>query len=125
MASSASALDRFDLDGGVVLAVSAAPPTGVLAGAVPIDQNFLPAALLDDRSGHLRAGDGWGADLEGVAVTDRQDLVERDLGAGLRIETVDADDLSDLDAMLFPARLDDCVHGRTPTREKSLRTIDG
>ena len=46
-----------------------------------------------------------------VAVGDEQDALERDRLAGLDVEQLDLELRADLDAVLLPAGLDDCVHG--------------
>ena len=61
----------------------------------------LTAAPLDDRA----------ADAGVVAVGDEQDAVEGDRLAGLDVEELDLELGADLDAILLPAGLDDCVHG--------------
>ena len=46
-----------------------------------------------------------------VAVGDEQDAIERDRLARLDVEQLDLELGADLDAVLLPAGLDDCVHG--------------
>ena len=53
---------------------------------------------------------------EVVAVGDEEDPIEGDVVAGLRLEQLDLELGADLDAVLLPAGLDDCVHG-------TLRTV--
>ena len=51
-----------------------------------------------------------------VAVGDEEHPVQRDGLAGLDVEQLDLELGADLDAVLLPAGLDDCVHGSSEER---------
>ena len=51
------------------------------------------------------------ADRRLIAIGDEQHAIDRDALAGLRLEQLDFELCPDLDAVLLPAGLDDCVHG--------------
>jgi hypothetical protein len=85
------------------------PATGL--GPVLERNQLLATDLADD----LRADRGVGhqrpPDRRRVAVGDEQDAIERDRLARLDVEQLDLELGADLDAVLLPAGLDDCVHG--------------
>src|SRR5439155_18703709 len=102
----------------------------------PKDRHFLAVALLDPASSlravlerddlvgpipanDLRLDGGVGDDRPGVrglvTVGDEQHAIERDRVAGSGLEQLDLELGPDLDAILLPAGLDDCVHGTLRT----------
>src|SRR5690606_29720992 len=97
-----------DLDFGVVLAMPL-PLHVVLAAAELDDPDLVGAAV-----GHDLGGDGGAAqrvaDLDAVAVAQHQDVVERDLVAGLGFELFDAERFALRHAVLLTAGDHYCVH---------------
>src|SRR5207344_1370404 len=80
-------------------------------GAVLEGDELRPAGLSDDLGADRRVLDDRAADRGGVAVGDEQDAIKGDRLAGLDVEELDLELGADLDAILLPAGLDDCVHG--------------
>ncbi len=68
---------------------------------------------------NIGAGDQGLTDGHALAAIDHQHLVERDLGAGLGIQLLDADDVVFGDFVLFSARADDCEHDLRPVPDNA------
>ena len=80
-------------------------------GPVLEGDDLVGAIVADDLGADDGPGDERAADRGLVAVGDEQDAVEGDRLAGLGVEKLDLELRADLDAVLLPAGLDDCVHG--------------
>ena len=79
--------------------------------AVLEGDDLLAAHLADDLGADLGVRDQRPADRGVVTVGDEEDALEGDRLAGLDVEELDLELRADLDAVLLPAGLDDCVHG--------------
>src|SRR5689334_8494574 len=82
----------------------------VLAPAQLEDAHLVAATLGEHGRLDLRARDERRAELHAVAVADEQDFLEGDRGADVGGKALDADLRAGLDAILFAAGLDNCVH---------------
>src|SRR5215217_3334965 len=79
------------------------------------DDDLLALALLDDFAEGLRALDGGVAEPGLVVVAgEHQHAAELDLISNLAVEPLDLDDVSRLDLVLLPTRLEDRVHHGHP-----------
>ncbi len=77
-----------------------------------LEHDHLVAPILThDLGAHGGIGDDRPADRRALAVDDEEDAVDRDRAAGFGVELLDLQLGADLDAVLLPACLDDCVHG--------------
>src|SRR6476646_407083 len=99
-----SARDRDDLHFGVGLPMSL--PAGPAFLLLPEVQNAAVAVLGEDLPHHLRPLDQRTAGLRGLRPAQPEDLGERDLGADLAGNLLDADDVALGDAVLLPAGAD-------------------
>ena len=80
------------------------------------DENLLVLALRLNLARHLRALDERTADLDGIAVNNRQNLIERHALALFGAELLDADDITLGNAVLLASGLDNSVHENTSLR---------
>ena len=93
-----------------LLAMALLDPAARLRAVLEGDE-LVAAGLADDLGADRGVRDERPADRRVVAVGDEQDAIERDRLAGLDVEQLDLELGADLDAVLLPAGLDDCVHG--------------
>ena len=80
-------------------------------GSVLEGDEFLATHPADDFRTDRGVGDERATDARGVAVADHEHVVKGDRGTRLSFEKLHLEFRSDLDAVLLPAGLDDCVHG--------------
>src|SRR5947209_13201977 len=88
----------------------AALALGILPPALLERDDLGAALLLDDGAGDRGAGDRGRAELRRAIPGQHQHLAERDALAGLAGQRHDGDRLVGGDAILCPARLDECIH---------------
>src|ERR1700757_2854409 len=109
--SVASLLDAGDLENRQLLTVALAlVVTGLVLELV--DTNLGALGVLEHLTGHRDLGKRGGIGSDGGTVDDQCDR-QRHLRAGLGVELLDLDDVSDRDFVLLAAGLDDCIgrHG--------------
>ena len=107
--------DVADAQDRQLLAVALLDPAAGLRAVLEGDE-LGAARLADDLGADRGVRDHRPADRRVVAVGDEQDAVEGDRLAGLDVEQLDFELGADLDAVLLPAGLDDCVHGSSGLR---------
>src|ERR1044071_143191 len=98
--------DRDALEDRVLLAVALLAAV-VVAAALLEHRDLLALGLGDDLG---RDGEAVGR-LEASAVAGAQNVAERDLVTGAAVELLNDNLVSGVDAVLLPARADDCEHG--------------
>src|SRR3569623_111891 len=84
----------------------------VLAAAEFDDLDLVAAAVALHSGGHLATGHEWRADLDALALTDHQHLVEFDGAALFGIAEFDLEGIALRHAVLYAARDENCVHGK-------------
>src|SRR5688500_15998637 len=84
----------------------------VLAALHFEDDDLVALPLLDDLAGDVRAFESWHSDVSLVPIRAKDDVVERDLAAGIAGQTRNPDCLSGLGAELFAAGSNDRVSHR-------------
>jgi hypothetical protein len=102
--------DVADAEDRQLLAMALLDPAAGLGAVLEVDE-LLAAGLAHDvgRDGGIR--DDRATDGRGVAVGNEEHAIERDRIAGIDLQELDLELGADLDAILLPAGLDDCVHG--------------
>jgi hypothetical protein len=111
----ATEADVGDPQDGQVLAVALLHPAAGLRAVLERD-DLLAARGADHLGLDGGAVDDGGADRCLGAVGDEEHPLERDRLAGLDVEQLNLELGADLDAVLLPAGLDDCVHGPSEDR---------
>src|ERR1700722_13066875 len=123
--SVASLLDAGDLENRQLLTVALAL---VVTGFVLelVDTNLGALGVLKHLTGHRDLGKRGGIGSHGGTVDDQCNR-QRHLGAGVGVELLDLDDVSDRDFVLLAAGLDDCVgrHGYVYLFFLALRVLAG
>src|SRR5262249_21758350 len=109
-------VDRGDLHGGLVLAMTHAAPV-VLAALLLVDEDPRPAVLGDDDAAHGCAVDQGCAHLDLVAVAAKEDLRELDFLARLAGQFLNGQAQPGADAVLLAAGSDHRIrHGLFPSK---------
>jgi hypothetical protein len=74
------------------------------------DDNFVAFLVLDDRRANACAREEGRADFCAAAATEEENFFQLDGRTFFAVEQLDFNDIVFLDAVLFTACLDDCVH---------------
>ena len=84
-------------------------PAIVLLRLVFEDHDLLAAILIGNRGRHTGALDHRGTDRHIAGATQKEDTVEGNLGSRFAVELLDAQDITDLDAILLSTGFDNGV----------------
>src|SRR5712692_804407 len=115
-------LDLQNSDGRLVLPVAACPPLTRLV-LVTEDVDLRALGVPDDLGRDVRPLERGRTGLYGLAVGDEQDLIKRDLVAGVAGDLSHGDLCTLFDAVLLPAASDDCVHEMKTFRTEKVAPL--
>ena len=116
--------DVGDAQDGELLAVALLDPAAGLRAVLERD-DLVAAVAPDDLGLDGGAVDDGRPDGGLGPVGDEEHALQRDRLAGLDVEQLDLELGADLDAVLLPAGLDDCVHGSSEERRGRGRPLSG